>query len=864
MRLKSIKVKLRKGVKMKIKSILGMIFIWLIYCAFYYLLSHYFPQKLYFHWFQGIIETLLYIIAFAFSLILFKLKKFTAIIGLFSVSFFIGLIQTVIYNSYPFVLENASVSSQEFLAFQLPFILLLISQTLAWIAVLYSRPRVKRDFLVCIPVAALAALILFTFIIASSLFSQEYRPLIWAYQTSAISIELISFMVLTLCLCASNSPGLSLSAIGYLIIIATDFIMRVYLIAKQPVPYWQVYESFWVLGQWFWVVGFFKLRDEFKKKAESKFELTVRWNSIQFRLCLWSFVISTYSMSLILILIFILYYQFILDHLALLQSLPCLIIFFSITSILISLLISKKISQPFSYISNFSRKFVLDQFYDISQEKIIEKSHIYEISELEDCVLKAFQIAKEQLLIQKKLSEIGQLAVQVAHDIRSPLAVLDTVVTSLQDKIPEQERIMMRTAFRRINNIANDLVAKYKGRDHSPDTLVFVYVAIKDIVSEKDLEYGHRHISFELILDNPESAFLLTLGNYKEIRRMLSNLINNAVNAMPAGGTIQIFCESKEKNIIVRISDQGIGIEQERITRLLSEESKEGRIGLGLSHAKDYMKKYKGKIDIKSQLEVGTTLYLIFEIFPKPKWLADKLKINIRKTTIILDDDDASIHDIWTKKFEKLNLERKDFYNTKDAKIWLKNDGMPSLILCDYEFLGQKESGLDFLEGVKDLNCLKYLVTTHVDDEKILYRCESLGLQLIPKHLLPYVCVEVTNEQSDLKLEDLKQKSAEYDAVFIDDEAYNHEFWQFVAERKKISLLCLFSLDEFETIAQNIPIDTPIYIDLNLEKLSGLEVANILKTKGFTRLYIATRFVDFNEADYAWLAGVIGNKEPPF
>lgn len=155
------------------------------------------------------------------------------------------------------------------------------------------------------------------------------------------------------------------------------------------------------------------------------------------------------------------------------------------------------------------------------------------------------------------------------------------------------------------------MVAKYKGREYSGDTSVFVYVAIKDIISEKDLEYRHKNVRFELLLDKPELAFTLTSGSYKEIQRMFSNLINNAVNAMPEGGTIKVECYKTDSNLILQFCDQGQGITEDKINKLLSPtEAKEAGIGLGLQHAKEYMKKHGGDLKIKSTVGVGTTVTL--------------------------------------------------------------------------------------------------------------------------------------------------------------------------------------------------------------------------------------------------------------
>jgi FixJ family two-component response regulator len=101
------------------------------------------------------------------------------------------------------------------------------------------------------------------------------------------------------------------------------------------------------------------------------------------------------------------------------------------------------------------------------------------------------------------------------------------------------------------------------------------------------------------------------------------------------------------------------------------------------------------------------------------------------------------------------------------------------------------------------------------------------------------------------------------DAVFIDDENFNHTFWNYSAQKTGKKLKCFESLEAFEADKEAISLNTPIYIDLNLKEASGLEVAKILHERGFTQLYITTGFVDFNIADYPYLKGV-RDKMPPF
>jgi hypothetical protein len=107
-------------------------------------------------------------------------------------------------------------------------------------------------------------------------------------------------------------------------------------------------------------------------------------------------------------------------------------------------------------------------------------------------------------------------------------------------------------------------------------------------------------------------------------------------------------------------------------------------------------------------------------------------------------------------------------------------------------------------------------------------------------------------------------ESCQLDAVLIDDSTYNHKFWQYAAKKSTKALKCFRGLPDFDREAEQIPIDTPIYIDLNLQDgVCGLDVAANLRHRGFEKLYITTASVSFSNKDYPWLSGV-NDKTPPF
>lgn len=112
--------------------------------------------------------------------------------------------------------------------------------------------------------------------------------------------------------------------------------------------------------------------------------------------------------------------------------------------------------------------------------------------------------------------------------------------------------------------------------------------------------------------------------------------------------------------------------------------------------------------------------------------------------------------------------------------------------------------------------------------------------------------------------ENLKVASHHLDAVLIDDNSYNHKYWQYEAKKSKKTLKCFTTLADFDREAEQIPVGTSIYIDLNLrDGVKGPDVAANLRDRGFEKLYIATASVSFNHKDYPWLAGV-RDKTPPF
>lgn len=141
-------------------------------------------------------------------------------------------------------------------------------------------------------------------------------------------------------------------------------------------------------------------------------------------------------------------------------------------------------------------------------------------------------------------------ALQVAHDIRSPLAAI-MMLTEICTEVAEAQRICLREAASRIQDIANQLLIKHSKKKKSEDenlSLVMVSAALLSVISSKRIEYQHSKItlSFEA---NAESYFAFIEANITEFKLMISNLINNAKEALLGNeGDIRITLKKKHLN----------------------------------------------------------------------------------------------------------------------------------------------------------------------------------------------------------------------------------------------------------------------------------------------------------------------------
>jgi len=442
---------------------------------------------------------------------------------------------------------------------------------------------------------------------------------------------------------------------------------------------------------------------------------------------------------------------------------------------------------------------LLNYFFDISHNKA--KKIPKALLEYQIIIKRAKEMAEKLNILKnyEKDAAIGQTASQVAHDIRSPLAALNAVTKNLPE-VDEEKRLLIRRAVQRIDDIANDLSSKKVGGADKEVSGVqesknlethLLSSLVEPLISEKRLQHRSK-LGVEIRSDLDEKSYgLFAKVNVKEFKRLLSNLINNAVEVLENSGQVIVSLRDsvgagstpvrndivganlsvRPDMIMIKVQDNGKGIPPEILSQLAKRGNtfgKEGGSGLGLYHAKTTVENLGGEFKIESEMNHGTTVTLLLPKEKAPSWFVSKIHLE-EKMSLVIIDDDQSIHQIWKERLSKLNvganlpegvplgcvhpnsranhdLPLQHFSNPDALREWYKimknkNLNLNLLFLCDYEFLGSKESGLDVIE---DLGLAKQtiLVTSRYEEKDVRERCARLKIKLIPKPLAGFVPIK--------------------------------------------------------------------------------------------------------------------------
>ncbi len=356
------------------------------------------------------------------------------------------------------------------------------------------------------------------------------------------------------------------------------------------------------------------------------------------------------------------------------------------------------------------------------------------------------QQKKTEQELREAKDTVFKLAAQVAHDIRSPLVALNIFLQDI-DALPEKQRNLMRSATQRINDIANNLLHHYVQQTHSKEAPLAepIITLVDSVLSEKRVQFIQRNIQFkENIASNMYDAFVKV--DPVAFKRALSNLLNNAAEAIRDSGIVEVSIEQKQQQLILSIRDTGCGISIDKLSLITQSGvtfGKQGGSGLGLTYAVEKIKEWQGNYTIKSTLGIGTTVTLTLPLAEPAAWFARPIYFTAHSILVVLDDD-PSIHEVWQSRYKELvlhypTLKIINFYQPADLiEFKHANKDKSCLYFIDYELIGKTQTGIELVKTL-DIAKQSYLVTSRYEDKKIRQQCIDIGLTIIPKPYSAYI-----------------------------------------------------------------------------------------------------------------------------
>lgn len=230
---------------------------------------------------------------------------------------------------------------------------------------------------------------------------------------------------------------------------------------------------------------------------------------------------------------------------------------------------------------------------------------------------KELQEKQEALVRAEKLATIGRMAAQITHEIRNPLSSIGLNAELLADELdpadPEsaEARRLCAAIAREVDRLA-EITEEYLRFARLPKPVLAredVGELLRDLVAFVKPELEEAGIRVELDLSDGLEARV----DENQIRQALLNLVRNAREAMPGGGTLRLQARpAPDGGVEVRIADTGIGMRPEDLARIFDPffTTKDRGTGLGLSLTQQIVAQHGGSLHCESEWQRGTTFTL--------------------------------------------------------------------------------------------------------------------------------------------------------------------------------------------------------------------------------------------------------------
>src|SRR5215218_1177565 len=234
------------------------------------------------------------------------------------------------------------------------------------------------------------------------------------------------------------------------------------------------------------------------------------------------------------------------------------------------------------------------------------------------------------LLELRRVNKIRRdFVANVSHELKTPATSLRLLAESLVEILeedPEQARFFaeqLKNETERLAQLITDLLdlARLESEEGIPNpTPVDVRGVLMLVLSRLRPTARQKNITLTWKRSGSTDVLYTVRGDETQLISMFTNLVDNAVKYTPHGGSVEVVAEPNEREVVVRVSDTGIGIPEEKLSRIFerfyrvdkARSKKTGGTGLGLSIVRHVAENHGGHVAVESALGEGSsfTVYL--------------------------------------------------------------------------------------------------------------------------------------------------------------------------------------------------------------------------------------------------------------
>jgi len=214
-----------------------------------------------------------------------------------------------------------------------------------------------------------------------------------------------------------------------------------------------------------------------------------------------------------------------------------------------------------------------------------------------------------------RLAAMGEMAAELAHEIRNPLGSIKLFANLLEKDLADRDEqrelaSQISSGIQTLENVVANILA-FSANVNPRREPVSVQSLIQESLPLFALEKTRKRI--DIAVETPHDP-LYILGDAHLLKQAALNLCNNAIKAMDPGGRLAIRARKREEYVEIAISDNGCGIPPKDLHKIFDPfyTTFQGGAGLGLSVVNQIVEKHGGAIDVRSELGKGSEFFLSF------------------------------------------------------------------------------------------------------------------------------------------------------------------------------------------------------------------------------------------------------------